>query len=379
MNTSRSDFVANLTQELVASANNWYGAENWDSARFGPYPSSFKSSLLAKLNKLCAGRLTIVPVNTSQQQIRQLLRIQDSLEELAKFYELLADEYSKSTLVKVLAYRLMGYKKVKLPHNTTSYWSQRKALRSLVQGTSSIRIKFPDMELNHLGLQKLGYPIELYYGDAGVMATFVLKQYEYGKRKPVIKAQEGDYVIDAGGCWGDTALFFAHMVGEQGRVYAFEFTPENLGIMQRNLDLNPLLARRIDVVQRAVWERSGDVIHYSANGPGTSLRSGGQNDSHHDSLQVTTVTIDDFVREEKVPRVDFIKMDIEGAELKALKGAEETIRRFRPKLAISVYHREDDLIEIPKYLNSLELAYEFYLDHFTIYGEETILFGRPVK
>jgi len=379
MNTSTSKFLVALMQELMASMNNSYGAENWDSARFGPYPSSFKSSAVTKFNKLFEGKVALVRVNTGQQQIQNLSRIQDSLEGLATFYELLADEYSKSTLVKVLAYRLMGYKKVKLPHNTTSYWAEREAIGDLIEGTSNIKIKFPEMVLNRLRLQKLGYPIELYYGAAGAMATFVLKQYEYGKRKPVIKAQEGDFVIDAGGCWGDTALFFAHMVGEQGRVYAFEFTPENLGIMQRNLDLNPLLARRIDVVQRAVWERSGDVIHYSANGPGTSLRLGGQNDFHHDSLQVTTVTIDDFVREEKVPRVDFIKMDIEGAELKALKGAEETIRRFRPKLAISVYHREDDLIEIPKYLNSLELAYEFYLDHFTIYGEETILFARAVQ
>jgi hypothetical protein len=70
-------------------------------------------------------------------------------------------------------------------------------------------------------------------------------------------------------------------------------------------------------------------------------------------------------------------MDIEGAELGALRGAERTLREFRPRLAISVYHREDDLVEIPRYLDGLGLGYEFFLDHFTIYGEETVLFAQP--
>ena len=94
-----------------------------------------------------------------------------------------------------------------------------------------------------------------------------------------------------------------------------------------------------------------------------------------DSLQTPTITLDEFVRERKLPRVDFLKMDIEGAELQALKGAAETIRTFRPKLAISLYHREADLVTIPDYLNGMGAGYGFRLDHFTVYGEETVLFA----
>ena len=68
-------------------------------------------------------------------------------------------------------------------------------------------------------------------------------------------------------------------------------------------------------------------------------------------------------------------MDIEGAELNALKGAEETIRRFKPKLAITVYHSLNDFWEIPEWLESLGLGYKFYLRHFTIHAEETVLFA----
>ena len=70
-------------------------------------------------------------------------------------------------------------------------------------------------------------------------------------------------------------------------------------------------------------------------------------------------------------------MDIEGAELNALKGAEETIRAFRPKLAISAYDKDNDLFDLADYLNSLAIGYRFYLDHFTIFHEETILFASP--
>ena len=68
-------------------------------------------------------------------------------------------------------------------------------------------------------------------------------------------------------------------------------------------------------------------------------------------------------------------MDIEGAELKALKGAREALRKFKPKLAISVYHSLSDYIAIPQYINSLNLGYSFYLNHHTIHSEESILYA----
>ena len=69
----------------------------------------------------------------------------------------------------------------------------------------------------------------------------------------------------------------------------------------------------------------------------------------------------------------FIKMDIEGAELDALKGAENVLKKHRPFLAICVYHRKNDIIEIPKYLNELLENYHFYIRG----GFHTILWGVP--
>lgn len=377
MNTNSSRFLIALMQELMLSMNNWYGSENWDHERFGPYKSSFKRETVTRLNELFNGKLAIVPIDINRGLVQDLSGMESSLEGFASLYELLADESSKSMLVKVLAYRLMGHKHVKLPINTSSYWSTREGMRSFIKSREAIKVKFPDLQLNHFSLESIGYPIELFFAPSGVMVTFVLKQYEYQKRTPAIKVKEGDYVIDGGGCWGDTALYFAHAAGKEGRIFTFEFTPENLDIFRRNMDLNPHVSPRIELVSRALWDTSGETIRYAPYGPGTTMARGGQKDSNHDSLQVTTITIDDFVREAKLPRVDFIKMDIEGAELNALKGAEESIRAFKPRLAIALYHRQEDFMTIPTYLRNLNLGYEFFLDHFTIYGEETILFATP--
>ena len=86
-------------------------------------------------------------------------------------------------------------------------------------------------------------------------------------------------------------------------------------------------------------------------------------------------TIDAAVAKAAAPRVDFIKMDIEGSELAALRGAEETIRRWRPKLAISLYHRYEDFITIPAWIDALGLGYRFFLDHYSIHAEETVLYA----
>jgi hypothetical protein len=112
-------------------------------------------------------------------------------------------------------------------------------------------------------------------------------------------------------------------------------------------------------------------LKYSINGPATKLTN-----NQNDSFQASTLSIDDFVAKDGLARVDFIKMDIEGSELRALRGVERTIRTFGPKLAISVYHNPDDLTTISNYLADLGMGYEFFLGHFTIYRGETILFAR---
>ncbi|MBK8611207.1 MAG: FkbM family methyltransferase [Chitinophagaceae bacterium] len=75
-------------------------------------------------------------------------------------------------------------------------------------------------------------------------------------------------------------------------------------------------------------------------------------------------------------KVDFIKMDIEGAELNAIMGAKGTLVKYRPKLAIAIYHSLSDFYTIAEFIKSLDLGYKFYLQHTTIHAEETVLFAE---
>jgi len=179
-----------------------------------------------------------------------LAALLDSSQGLAELYNLLEDSYSKSLLVPIIAHRCLGYRKVRLPLNTPEYWNLRQTVRNLAQSGNNIRLKFRNFKLLHFDLKSIGFPLELYFVPGGVVITFILKQYEYQKRNPPVKALPGDYVIDAGGCWGDTALYFAHNVGETGKVLTFEFESDNLEILRKNLDLNPSTSKIIEVVPK---------------------------------------------------------------------------------------------------------------------------------
>ena len=367
-------FLAALTKELIKNLPNWYGSDNWDIEVL-PYRESFKDRIftwIRFMNGALCKDITFVKQTDFDQAQNSLASFENSLSGLACLYQLLQDKPSRSLLITLLAHRKMGYRKVKLPLNTPDYWAMRKFAFTLVKSRENIKLKFRDFVLQRMDLSKVGFPFEIYFNPGGTVVTFILKQYEYQKKTPGIKAQTGDYVIDAGGCWGDTALYFAHTIGPQGKVYTFEFSPDNLEVLNRNLEINPEHAKRIEIIPRALWNMSGEEITYLVNGPATSLNKGNAGLS-----SVSTISIDDFVKEKGLPRVDFIKMDIEGSELKALQGAEQTLRAFRPTLATSIYHKDDDFVEIPQYLESLDIEYEFYLDHFTIYRSETILFASP--
>jgi len=87
-------------------------------------------------------------------------------------------------------------------------------------------------------------------------------------------------------------------------------------------------------------------------------------------------TIDAFVAQQHLTKVNFIKMDVEGYELNVLICASKTIQKFKPKLAICAYHKGDDPITLPQYLTSLIPNYKLYLTHCSPGWAETVLYAE---
>lgn len=95
------------------------------------------------------------------------------------------------------------------------------------------------------------------------------------------------------------------------------------------------------------------------------------------SVAFRAARIDTIVEELGLEAIDMIKMDIEGAEPRALAGAEVSIRRFRPQLAISIYHRPEQFLEIPLQIAAMVNEYDFFVKNCHFISNETILYGIP--
>ncbi|MGC8794129.1 MAG: FkbM family methyltransferase [Bryobacteraceae bacterium] len=155
----------------------------------------------------------------------------------------------------------------------------------------------------------------------------------------------GDIVLDCGAAMG---VFTREALAAGARlVVAIELAPENLECLRRNF-AEEVRAGQVIIYPKGVWDRDDVMTLYvdPGNSPADSVVM--RPEHARPGPQVPLTTIDKLVNELGLERVDFIKMDIEGAEQRALEGARQTLARFRPRLAISAYHREDDPKRIPE-------------------------------
>lgn len=369
------NFYTQFFSEIFISLPNDY-VDNYDYYRFGKLPSPQKKFFLKSVVEQYLKNKGYVH---SQEMYKAIKFLDPYANQFNTLYDILADQYSKNLLVKILAYRCLGQRKVKLPLSNTDYWKQIIKIDSSKDVNEYIEVTHPvgKILLYKYNLKDNFAPIEIFLTPVGVHTKFILKQYEYNSPEKTIKAEKDDVVIDAGTCWGDTALYFANEVGEKGMVYSFEFVPNNINVFKRNLSLNPHLKSRIKMIQRPLSDVSHNSYYFKDTGPGSKIDA--KQFEGYDGI-VTSISIDNFVEKYNLTSVDYIKMDIEGAEPIALKGAIESIKKFKPKLAISIYHRTgkhgmDDFVNIPAYINNLNLGYKLYLDHYTIHNEETVLFA----
>ena len=177
---------------------------------------------------------------------------------------------------------------------------------------------------------------------------------------------EDEVFVDGGAFVGDTIEEFVKNFAGGGykRIYAWEPDESNLATMKEN-------TRAFDnivFVPCGMWKEQAVLSFKTGKGSASKIVK----DAEEQVVKVNVDSIDDVCSADKVT---FIKMDIEGSEMAALEGAVNVIKRDKPRLAICVYHRPEDLYEIPFWIKRIEPEYKLYLRHHSNWESETVIYA----
>ncbi|MBR4905113.1 MAG: FkbM family methyltransferase [Selenomonadaceae bacterium] len=162
----------------------------------------------------------------------------------------------------------------------------------------------------------------------------------------------GDIAIDGGAYDGGTAVEFSKL---GAKVFAFEMDATNYKNCATRINKfnGDITLENLGLSDKAGKEK------YFYFGTGSRKNSNG-------ALTADFVDLDTYVAQKNLPRVDYIKLDIEGSELDMLHGAAKTITDFKPKMAVSAYHKPEDLWTLATYIKSLRTDYEFEFRHYKV-------------
>jgi FkbM family methyltransferase len=160
---------------------------------------------------------------------------------------------------------------------------------------------------------------------------FGIHDSDYSSIEAAIK--KASVILDIGGNIGTTALFFAS-VNHKARILAFEPHPKTFERASENVALNSF--KNIDLVNIGLGEKMETVKLYEVNKNNPGMNRILKEEEAYPFKLVMIEKLDDFLKREKIPTVELIKIDVEGFELSVLKGGEETIRRCRPVLFIEL-------------------------------------------
>lgn len=212
-------------------------------------------------------------------------------------------------------------------------------------------------------LIELGYnESNIYCPEKNWLVTFFNGSYF---DSTIFEPSPNEIFVDAGAYQGETAIEFSNWCPNFEKIYCFEPDAKNFKILNANLqqaNLTNIECHNMGLLDHKCklhFERCGD------DGTGSHITENG----------TTTINVDALDNILNGRPVTYIKMDIEGSELDALEGAKTTIITYKPKLAICIYHKPEDIYTIPLYLLSLVPEYRFKIRHYSSYAYDTILYA----
>lgn len=210
---------------------------------------------------------------------------------------------------------------------------------------------------------------QLFYGRLNYCITFDYKYISPFKSQDIqyfdskiIHLTEDEIFLDGGAFIGDTVEEFLKQTrGKFKKIYSFE--PEK---SKHKEFLNKFSEHKnIELVPYGLWNKKEILKFSSKNTSSSKINPTGNS-------EVPVISIDEFLNGNPVT---FIKMDIEGAELEALRGAVKTIEKCKPKLAICIYHKAFDMVDIPLFLNEIVPEYKIYFRHYSNVASETVCYA----
>jgi FkbM family methyltransferase len=215
----------------------------------------------------------------------------------------------------------------------------REPIRTVLRGSEWIirqKVGFPRSFEVRFGPRQFRMQLQSAKRKFGSAGIFVLRQYY----EPLLEFGSsficpGDCVIDGGANQGIYSCAFAAGVGPSGQVYAFEPQEYAIKCLRGNLNLNGF--RNVVPFEGALSDASGQIFLNLHGGPVEASIS--NSPAGTDAVRVVAYSVDDLLEANRIRDVQFIKLDVEGAELKALKGARAMLEKNKPGICIEAYDR----------------------------------------
>jgi FkbM family methyltransferase len=198
--------------------------------------------------------------------------------------------------------------------------------------------------------------------DIGALAPVI--DWEVYYPRDLFELGDDEVYVDGGTYDGDTIRLFIKRVGGRfSKVIGFEPDPATFERLKANFEGEP----RVQPVNKGLYDATR-TLRFANDASRASIIG------EHGDVEVPVTRLDDVLGGE---RVTFIKMNIEGAELRALRGARESINRWVPRLAISAYHRPSDLWQVPFLIHEIEPRYSLHLRQQDAGVIETVAYALP--
>lgn len=199
--------------------------------------------------------------------------------------------------------------------------------------------------------------------DLNFMRGFTDAQYRQYFEDFLGLESEGEIFADVGCFDGYTSLEFIKRCPNYEAIHVFEPEPGNMRVVSDKLSGH----ERIHYHPFGL-SNGAQTLRFQSHGSSSRISDEGD-------IEIQVARLDDLLQ----GPFTFLKMDIEGGEMDALEGAQNAIKLYHPRLAISVYHRFDDLWKIPQRIFSYRNDYQIFLRHYTEGVDETVMFFMPKR